>query len=222
VSAVLPARPRRPRAGPFDVHEEPAWALPRQLAADTGYGSGHFLDWLERQGIAAHVPLANSRDGTGRRPPRAAFAYDAASDTCTCPHGKTMHRAGSKRGEFEGGSRSGPISDDPSRRECGACPIQPDCAPSGIRTVQRSIHEPARDRARAKAGTDAFIASTKLRRRALRVLARIEHHDDLHRVRLRGLRGADEQFPLATTARNLKRMVRLGMRTAARPAAAAA
>lgn len=37
------------------------------------------------------------------------------------------------------------------------------------------------------------------------MFACVKHHDDLHRVRLRGLRGADEQFLLATTARNLKR-----------------
>ena len=184
--------------------------VPGMLAADTGYGSGHFLDWLEQQGIEAYIPLANSRDGTGKRPPKAAFTYDAASDTYTCPHGKTMYRAGSKRGEFKGGSRSGLISYYPSRRECGACPIQPDCAPAGLRTVQRSIYEPARERAKAREGTDAFVASTKLRRRVERVFACIKHHDDLHRVRLRGLRGADEQFLLATTARNLKRMVRMG------------
>ena len=74
--------------------------------------------------------------------------------------------------------RSGSISYHPFRTVCGACPIQPDCAPSGIRTVER-------------------------------VFACIEHHDDLHRVRLRGRRGAGERFLLATTARNLKRMVRL-------------
>ncbi|MGB3556042.1 MAG: transposase [Jannaschia sp.] len=42
--------------------------VPRMLAADTGYGSGHFLAWLERQGIEAHIPLASSRDGTGNAP----------------------------------------------------------------------------------------------------------------------------------------------------------
>ena len=47
--------------------------LARMLAADSGYGSGHFLAWLEEQGIEAHVPLMNARDGTGKRPPKAAF-----------------------------------------------------------------------------------------------------------------------------------------------------
>ena len=63
-----------------------------------------------------------------------------------------MHRAGSKRGEFKGGNRSGLVPYYPSRRECGVCPIQPKCAPSGIRTVQRSIYEPARERAKAREG----------------------------------------------------------------------
>ena len=133
-----------------------------------------------------------------------------------------MRRAGSKRGEFKDGSRSGLISYYPSRRECGACPIRADCAPSGIRTLQRSIHEPARERAKAREGTDGFVASTKLRRRVERVFACIKHHDDLHRVRLRGLRGADEQFLLATTARNLKRMVRLLAPASGPPAVAMA
>ena len=163
--------------------------FPRMLAADTGYGSGHFLDWLERQRIGAQVPIIATRDGTGKRPPTATFSYDAASDTCTCPHGKTMHPAGAKMGSFKGGSQSGLIFCYPSRRECAARPIQPDCAPSGIRTVQRSIHQPARDRARAREGTDAFAASTRLRRRVERVFACIEHHDDLHCARLQGLRG---------------------------------
>ena len=117
-----------------------------------------------------------------------------------------MRRAGRKRGEFEGGGRSGLLSHCPSRRECAARPIRSDCAPSGIRTAQRSIHEPARERAKARDGTDGFVASTKLRRRVERVFACIKHHDDLRRVRLRGSGG---QFLLTTTVRSLKRMVRL-------------
>lgn len=173
-------------------------ARPRMLPADRGHGSGHFLARLEGQGIEAHVPLMVSRDGTGRRPPEAAFTYDPASDTYTCPHGRTLHRAGSKLGQFRGGSRTGDVPYHPSRRECGACPIQPDRAPSGLRTVHRGVHEPARERAKAREGTDAF----RLRQAQAAGRARLHppsgHHDDLHRVRLRGLRGlrgADGQVP---------------------------
>ena len=179
------------------------------LAADTGYGSGHFLAWLERQGIEAHVPVIDHRGRKKRYLPKEAFAYDEVSDTYTCPQGKTLRRSGAKRGQPTR-IEAEQIPYYPSRSDCGPCPIRADCAPSGLRKISRSVHEPARDRARAREGTDAFIASTRLRRRVERVFACIKHHDDLHRVRLRGLRGADEQFLLATTARNLKRMVRLG------------
>ncbi len=182
---------------------------PRILAADTGYGSGHFLAWLEQQGIETHVPVIDHRGRKKRYLPKEAFAYDEASDTYTCPQGKTLRRSGAKRGQPTR-IEAEQIPYYPSRSDCGPCPVRADCAPSGLRKISRSVHEPARDRARAREGTDAFVVSTRLRRRVERVFACIKHHDDLHRVRLRGLRGADEQFLLATTARNLKRMVRLG------------
>ena len=191
---------------------------PRVLAADTGYGSGHFLAWLEKQGIEAHVPVIDHRHRQKRYLPKHAFAYDPKSDTYTCPQGKTLRRSGARSGQATriGADR---VPYYPSRSDCRQCTIRAGCAPSGLRKISRSIHEPARDRARAREGTDAFVASTKLRRRVERVFACVKHHDDLHRVRLRGLRGADEQFLLATTARNLKRMVRL---MGAKPAPASA
>ena len=48
--------------------------LPRMLAADTGYGSGHFLTWLEDRGIEAHMPLMASRTGSVTVPDREAPA----------------------------------------------------------------------------------------------------------------------------------------------------
>lgn len=55
---------------------------PRMLAADTGHVSCHVLARLEGQGIEAHVPPMASRDGTGKRPPKAAFTSDPRSDAC--------------------------------------------------------------------------------------------------------------------------------------------
>ena len=61
----------------------------------------------------------------------------------------------------------------------------------------------------AREPTPAFQASLRLRRRIERLFACIKHNDGLHRLRLRGLRGAGEQFLLAATARNLKRMAKM-------------
>ena len=48
----------------------------------------------------------------------------------------------------------------------------------------------------------------RLRKAVEHLFAHVKHHDGLRRLRLRGLRGADEQFVLAATARNLRRMAR--------------
>jgi transposase len=64
---------------------------PERLIADTAYGTGEMLDWLDRQrGIAPHIPVFDKparRDGTSER---ADFTYDAEQDTYTCPGGNVL------------------------------------------------------------------------------------------------------------------------------------
>lgn len=119
------------------------------------------------------------------------------------------------RARHASGGHETTVSYFPSRRDCAGCPIQPDCAPSGARTIQRVVDEDARDRARAREGTPGFKRTQKLRLRVERLFADIKHGDGLRRLRLRGRRGADEQFTLAATARNLRKMAKL---TTSRPA----
>ena len=58
-------------------------------------------------------------------------------------------------------------------------------------------------------GTPGFKRTQKLRLLVERLFADIKRGDGLRRVRLRGRRGADEQFTLAATARNLRKMAKL-------------
>ena len=54
---------------------------PERLIADTAYGKGEMLDWLDRQrGIAPHIPVIDKsgrKDGTFER---ADFTYDPDKD----------------------------------------------------------------------------------------------------------------------------------------------
>lgn len=189
--------------------------VPDILTADTAYGSAHFFGWGERTGVQIHAPVINTRDGTGRRPPKEAFRYDPEDDSYTCPQGKTLRPAKRHRARHASGGHGTTVSYFPSRRDCAGCPIQPDCAPSGARTIQRVVDEDTRDRARAREGTPGFKRTQKLRLRVERLFADIKHGDGLRRLRLRGRRGADDQFTLAATARNLRKMAKL---MASRPA----
>ena len=180
-------------------------ATPRVLAADKAYGSGPFLAWLEEQnGVEAHVPLIDRRHQTGGLLTQDAFTYNETSDTYTCPQGAVLKRYASN--EDVQRYRA-------SQRDCGACPIKSTCTTSKMRALCRSPHEEVRERVRARQGTPAVRRSMRLRKVVEHLFGHIKHHDGLRRLRLRGLRGADEQFVLAAAARNLRRMVRWAARS---------
>ena len=184
--------------------------VPTIMAADSAYGSAAFFGWAEDQGILLHAPVKETRPaGKRRQPPKEDFRYDETSDTYVCPAGKTLRPQGSKRGSSGGRTAEGMRVYYPSRHGCRPCLLKETCAPTEIRMIHRSPREDARERAKSREGTPDFKRSKKLRMRVERLFADIKHNDGFRRVRLRGRRGADEQFILAATARNLKRMITL-------------
>ena len=196
--------------------------VPDVLAADTAYGSGHFLSWAEGHGIEPHALLASVREDQALVPPPSAFAYDEKRDLYICPQGKLLVRsAASRRTGREAWSNGLAVLYRARKRDCAACVMREGCCPkTNPRRIKRSVFEPAKDRARARLDTSAFKRSHRLRLRIERLFACIKHNDGLTRVRLRGRRGADEQFTLAATARNLKTMAKLLSGPAPPPAGA--
>jgi len=75
--------------------------------------------------------------------------------------------------------------------------------------IQRRITcESARQRARALAQTPGFAISQRARRKREALFAELKKYIGLRRLRLRGMRFVREQFHLAATVQNLKRLVR--------------
>ena len=83
------------------------------------------------------------------------------------------------------------------------------CPNTPARRVPRSIHERARDVARALAGTAAFEQSRHDRKRIEMRGAHLKRILRLGRLRLRGPRGAQDEFVLAAIAQNLRRLAKL-------------
>jgi hypothetical protein len=81
-----------------------------------------------------------------------------------------------------------------------------------VRRIPRSIHEPARDVARALAKTAAFEQSCRDRKRVEMLFAHLKRILRLDRLRLRGPRGAQFEFTLAAIAQNLRRLAKLLVR----------
>ena len=176
---------------------------PERLAADTAYGTGAFLGWLVDQGIAPHVPVwdkGRRADGTFSRHD---FAYDREHDRYVCPGGKMLASTGKVHADNTYRYRA-------SSLDCGGCPLKPRCCPNTpARKIPRNVNEDARDRARLLATTEPFARSRNQRKKVEMLFAHLKRHLGFERLRLRGLSGARDEFLLAATVQNLKRLAKL-------------
>ena len=77
------------------------------------------------------------------------------------------------------------------------------------RKILRSIHEGARDLARNLALTDAYLTSRRERKKVEMLFAHLKRILGLGRLRLHGPCGARDEFHLAATAQNLRKLAKL-------------
>ena len=97
-----------------------------------------------------------------------------------------------------------------SKRDCEACPLKPHCCPNApARKITRSIYEGARDLAREIAKTDEYQTSRRQRKKVEMLFAHLKRILKLDRLRLRGPSGARDEFHLAATAQNLRKLAKL-------------
>jgi transposase len=185
---------------------------PAALAADTAYGSADMLGWLvEERGIEPHIPVF---DKSGRRDgafPATDFVYDHRADVYTCPGGKML------KPYWRDIARQRPeVGPDGFKRyfarkqDCAACALKPRCTPNQpTRKLSRSRFEGARQMARDIADTDAYVASSYARKKVEMLFAHLKRILGLDRLRLRGPCGARDEFLLAATAQNLRKLAKL-------------
>ena len=178
---------------------------PARLAADTAYGSAETLSWLvHEQGIEPHIPVFDKsarRDGTLSRDD---FRYDHDTDAYVCPEGKTLNTKGTLVND------GATLLYRASKHDCDPCPMKPRCCPNGpSRKVPRSIYEGARDLARDIAKTEAYVVSRRQRKKVEMLFAHLKRILKLDRLRLRGPKGARDEFLLAATAQNLRKLKKL-------------
>ena len=176
---------------------------PSRLVADGGYGSADMVGWLvDERGIEPHV------DGTFSR---SDFVFDPESNLYVCPGGKELrkyHRTFSK--PRDGVTKDGTMIYFARKQDCDACALKPKCCPNvPARKIARSVHEAARDRARAIASTEAYAVSCRERKKVEMLFAHLKRILRLDRLRLRGPSGAKDEFLLAATAQNLRKLAKL-------------
>jgi transposase len=185
--------------------EERFGLKPERLAADTAYGAAPMLNWLvEERGIAPHIPVFDKSKRDDDTFSRGDFRYDPTSDVYHCPAGKTLTTTGTL---VNGGTTLIYLA---RKRDCDGCKLRAQCCPKvPFRKIPRDRHEAARDIARSFAGTEAFAQSRRERKKIEMRFAHLKRILRLGRLRLRGPRGAQDEFVLAAIAQNLRRLASL-------------
>jgi transposase len=195
---------------------EQCFALkPKRLAADTAYGTGRFLGWLVKdKKITPHITVRDKSERDDGTFSRSDFRWDKRNDVYICPAGKALRTTGR-------------VSTDHAMRYiapipvCRACPLKPKCCPNmPARRILHDVNEDARDVARRKMKTKAFLRSRDQRKRVEMRFAHLKTHHGFERLRLRGLSGARDEFHLAAIVQNLKTLALRLIRPPPEPACA--
>jgi transposase len=170
--------------------EERFGLKPDYLVADTAYGSADNLAWLvKHKRITPHIPVFDHSTRTDGTFSRSDFTFDPEADRYTCPAGKELVQfrrtyATPRTGVHADGMRRYGAS----KKDCDICDLKARCCPNmAARRIPRDVDEDSRDAARALVGTPEYEAA----------------------CRRRGPCGAKDEFLLAATAQNLRRLARL-------------
>jgi transposase len=196
----------------LDRTEQRFGIWPERLAADTGYGSAENLAWLvHEKGIEPHIPVFEKSARDDGIFSRRDFTFDHQRDAYICPEGKELkryHRTFATPRDSVGSD--GMMRYRATTSDCRGCDLKQQCCPSQPqRKVLRSIHEGARDLARDLALTDAYLTSRRERKKVEMLFAHLKRILKLDRLRLRGPNGAKDEFLLAATAQNLRKLAKL-------------
>jgi hypothetical protein len=183
--------------------EERLKLKPERLIGDMAYGAAPMLAWLvEEKRIEPHIPVLDKTERQDGTFARRDFSFDPKNDRYMCPGGRYLESTARPTAE-------GTILYRSKNLECASCLLKPRCCPNTPnRRIARSVHESSRDIARALASTDAYRQSRKERKKVEILFAHLKRILKLDRLRLRGRAGAEEEFLLAATAQNLRRMAK--------------
>jgi transposase len=187
---------------------------PQRLIGDTAYGTGPMLEWMvQDKGIEPHVPVWEKYrrdDGTFSV---SDFNWDEQANEYRCPNDQPLRsdwRAFTRPRDHI--THADTVIYRARQQVCAACSLKARCCPNTpARHIARSLYEKSRVAARRVAETAAYRQSRKDRKRVEALFAHLKRILKLDRLRLRGRRGARDEFLLAATAQNLRRMAKRAM-----------
>jgi hypothetical protein len=184
---------------------------PKRLIGDMAYGAGPMLGWLvDAKQIEPNIPVWDKTERTDGTISSSEFIWDETAGEYRCPLGRPLRREwraySNPRTHI---TKAETIIYRSRAADCAGCPLKSRCCPNmPFRKIARSVYEAARNVARAVAKTTRYRQSRRERKKVEVLFAHLKRILKLDRLRLRGPSGARDEFLLAATAQNLRRMAR--------------
>jgi transposase len=166
---------------------------------------------VKQKTTTPHIPVFDKSNRTDGTFSRADFVFNPERDRYTCPAGKELVQfrrtyAIPRSGVTAEGTRLYRAS----KLDCDVRKLKAQCCPNALaRRIPRDLHEDARDVARAHAATPQYVEACRGRKKVEMLFAHLKRILRLARLRLRGPNGPRDEFLLAATAQNLRRLARL-------------
>lgn len=190
------------------------------LVADTGYGGGDNLKYLEDNDIDAYIPEEGERNIGKAKRPRAhlygkeAFVYHEQGDCYRCPQGEKLSPVA--RSRIKGKYSSREITTYRTERGvCAKCYRREDCTTNNNlgRAITRDGYEAYRERMRAKIASEEGKAIYGKRKCMVEpVIGQIKTRSGFWQFLLRGIQKVRIEWKIAATAHNLLKIVGAIMR----------
>ena len=175
---------------------------PVSVTADKSYDTGEFLSWLSNRQMTPYIPVLDRKQQTKGFYTQHVFTHIPEENAYRCPAGRLLHYIGLSRG-----SQGFTYSAKPS--QCRNCSVKPACTPSSSRrTLRVNWYEGVREDVRKLSQTPEFAMARRARNKIEALFSEQRNEIRLRKVRLRGLRNVKEQFILAATAQNVKRLMK--------------
>jgi len=176
---------------------------PKQVIADTTYGTAENIREIEEDGIRAYVPLP---DWERRTPYYGAslFTYVAEHDVYHCPQGETLPRRTASYREKKVVYRA-------DAAVCNACPVKAACTASEHgREMGRPFDADYLDRVRSYHATEEYKKAMRKRKVWIEPLfGEAKQWHGMRQFRLRGLKKVNMEGLFIAAGQNLKRLLSL-------------
>jgi len=186
---------------------------PKRLMGDTAYGSAPMLEWLvNEKNIEPHIPVidkANRIDGTFSR---SDFVWNDEDNNYLCPAGKLLQSRQRSFKKLNSLVISGNVINYLAKqKDCLDCEYKNKCCPNTPRRkIARNIFEASRDVVRAINQTERFKKQSSAERKKVEMaFAHMKRNLNFHRLRLRGIKSANDECVLTATAQNLRKLAKL-------------